>query len=256
MRVLAWNMDHWKQRPNQREAAWRFLEEQRPTVALLQEVCPPERHSAAVYYEGRSARTWGWGTAVLAPGLAIDAVTSVQVGDKTLGLLGSHPGGLAVAEVDVPEVGLVTCVSMYGVPNQRWEIATVHRMLSDLSPLLYARRNSLLVMGGDLNCSTQLLTPPRGYHRNLFERIELFGLVDLLRATALDRQELPDCPCEEEPCQHVQTYRHPRSGVPWHLDYLYATRTLAERLTACRVVEAGDSPWSLSDHRPVVADFG
>jgi hypothetical protein len=255
VRVLAWNMDYWKRRTDQREAAWRFLEEQRPTVALLQEARPPEQHSAAVYSECRS-RAGGWGSAVLAPGFAIQAVNSVKAEGGTFDLgEESHAGGFAVAEVDVPDVGLVTCVSIYGVLDQGWAITTVHRLLSDLSPLLYARRNGLLVMGGDLNCSTQLSKPWRDYHRNLFERIELFGLVDLLSATAAVRPALPDCPCEDEPCRHVQTQEHRQSRVPWQNDYLYATRKLADRLITCGVVEAGNSPWSLSDHRPVIADF-
>jgi hypothetical protein len=255
MRVLAWNMDHWKRRADQREAAWQFLKQQQPAVALLQEASPPERHRAAVYNEDTSAGRRSWGTAVLAPGLPIDAVTSVQVTGKTFQLIGTYPGSLAIATVDVPSFGIVTCVSIYGFLDQGWAITSMHHLLSDLAPLLHARRNDLLVMGGDLNASTQLSKPWRYYHRNLFERIELFGMVNLLGATAPGRRALRDCPGEDEPCQHVQTHQHPRSQVPWHNDYLYATRKLAERLTACGVVEAGDPPWSLSDHRPVVADF-
>jgi len=95
----------------------------------------------------------------------------------------------------------------------------------------------------NLSASTQLSRPWRYYHRNLFERIELFGVVDLLGATAPDRPVLRDCPCEDEPCRHVQTHQHPRSKVPWHNDYLYATQKMAERLISCEVVEAGHPPW-------------
>jgi len=154
----------------------------------------------------------------------------------------------------VPRLGVVTCVSIYGILDQGWAITTVHRLLSDLAPLLHARRNDLLVLEGDLNCSTQLDPPWRAYHRNLFERIDLFGLVDLLAASTSTRPALGECPCEDEPCRHVQTHQHARSRKPWHNDYLFATQKLAARLTACGVLEAGDPPWSLSDHRPVVAD--
>jgi exonuclease III len=256
MRVLAWNMDHWKRPADQRDAAWHFLEEQQPTVALLQEARPLGQHFATVYSEAGSARAWGWGSAVIAPGLAIEAVTSVKAGRKTFDVVRSHQGAFAIAEVDVPSVGMITCVSIYGqLDSQSWARTTVHRSLSDLSLLLHARRNEFLALGGDLNASTQLDRPYRYYDRNLFERIELFGLVDLLGATASRRPALSDCPCEDEPCRHVQTHQHPRSRVPWQNDYLYATRNLADRLTACGVVEAGDPPWSLSDHRPVVADL-
>ena len=83
-------------------------------------------------------------------------------------------------------------------------------------------------MGGDFNASTQLPRPYRYYDRNLFERIELFGMVDLLGATAPVRPVLRDCPCEDEPCRHVQTHKHSSSEKPWHDDYLYATRKLED----------------------------
>jgi hypothetical protein len=87
--------------------------------------------------------------------------------------------------VHVPSFGLVTCVSIYGaLDHQVWARTTVHRSLSDLSALLHARRKDLLVMGGDLNAATQLSRPWRYYDRNLFERIKLFGMVDLLGETA------------------------------------------------------------------------
>src|SRR5687767_3838910 len=139
MRVLTWNMDHWKRRLDQREGAWRFLDEQRSTVALLQEANPPEEHSAAAYSECRSSGP-RWGSAVLAPGLEAEPITSATVGGKTFELRPSHAGGFAIADVDVPDFGVITCVSLYGVLDQGWAITTVHRLLSDLAPLLYARR--------------------------------------------------------------------------------------------------------------------
>lgn len=179
----------------------------------------------------------------------------MTVGSATFELLGGHRGCLAIADIDVPMIGPVTFVSFYGLLDQGWAITTVHRLLSDLAPLLHSKRKDLLVLGGDLNCSTQLAPPWRAYHRNLFERIETLGLVDLVAVTASTRPKLEGCPCADSPCRHVQTHMHARSRVPWHNDYLYATRKLADRLVACDVLDAGNPPWSLSDHRPVVAEF-
>lgn len=65
MRILTWNMDHWKQRASHRELAWSFLKDQSPTVALLQEANPPEHFGGSVQRErritpvgNRSFRPW------------------------------------------------------------------------------------------------------------------------------------------------------------------------------------------------------
>jgi hypothetical protein len=114
-----------------------------------------------------------------------------------------------------------------------------------------------LIVGGDLNCSTQLPPPDRQRHANLFDRIASLGLIDLLERTRAGRQAEPDCPCDNAPnCGHVRTHKHRMSDLPWQDDYLFATPTLAERLTTCYAVHDDDpDPWSLSDHCPVVAVF-
>lgn len=110
-----------------------------------------------------------------------------------------------------------------------------------------------MVLGGDLNLSTQLPAPWRAYQRNAFERIELFGLVDLTAAAALG--PLAGCPCDDDPCRHVQTQDHARSKVPWQNDYLFATKRLATQLRGCEVICPQDEEGVLSDHRVVVARF-
>ena len=58
----------------------------------------------------------------------------------------------------------------------------MHRLLTDLIPLfdeVGSRRDRWLVMGGDLNVSTQLPEPYGRWSRSVFERIEAFGFVNL-----------------------------------------------------------------------------
>lgn len=122
------------------------------------------------------------------------------------------------------------------------------------TPLLHGERNRNLILGGDFNLSTQLPAPWRKHERNAFERIELFGLVNLTAAVA--DVPLANCPCADDPCRHVHTQDHARSKAPWQNDYLFATKTLADALQGCEVIQPCDQHGVLSDHRVVVADFG
>jgi endonuclease/exonuclease/phosphatase family metal-dependent hydrolase len=144
---------------------------------------------------------------------------------------------------------------MYGKIDDGY--VSTHRLLTDLLPLLDSSQGKRLIIGGDLNCSTQLPQPYGRIHRNLFERFEVYGLVNLTQATKDQRPPLDDCPCEEpSDCGHVQTHRHSRSDKPWQDDYIFASQDLARRVTSCEVVDEGSpSPWEFSDHCPVVATF-
>ncbi len=154
-----------------------------------------------------------------------------------------------MARIETEEFGDVIVISLYGRLDKGWALTTVHHMLSDLTPLLHGERRKNVILGGDLNLSTQLSSPWRAYQRNAFERIELFGLVNLTAATA--EAPLADCPCDDHPCRHVQTQDHPRSRVPWQNDYLFATKALATRLDGCDVIQAEDEHGVRSDHRIV-----
>jgi hypothetical protein len=123
-------------------------------------------------------------------------------------------------------------VSPYGVLEEGYAVTTMHRVLSDLTPLLDRDLGKRLIIGGDFNCSTQRPGRDRDRHRNLFERFATLGLVDLLALTAGTRPALADCPCSDELCRHVQTLCQDGSKVPWHNDYLFATAAVADRLRA------------------------
>lgn len=129
-------------------------------------------------------------------------------------------------------------------------------MLSDLTPLIDARsRRSVprpLVLGGDLNVSTQATGPDRARHAGVLQRFADLGLVDAWLESP-DAIRAPDCDCPDAPtCGHVRTHTHRRSERPWQLDHVFANRAL--RLTSCRTV-ADDVSWALSDHAPIVATY-
>jgi hypothetical protein len=164
--------------------------------------------------------------------------------------------------VALPTSESVTAISLYGLLDERSD-ASVHRSLSDLTPLFEDKRyNRRLVLGGDLNT---LCTAEAGSRRlirdqSVLDRItEGFGLVDLLMESLAksqpDRGRLPDCPCSYgAECRHTWTFRKVRdSTVPYQDDYLFASRALAKRLIECTAREF--TPGWPSDHVPITATF-
>ena len=121
--------------------------------------------------------------------------------------------------------------------------AALHRILSDLTPLLNKDKNKrLFVIGGDYNVSTQWDEHYKNRdpaHRIFFERLKNFGLVD----------------CTDKYFgKHVQTNRHGKSDFPWQNDYIHASKRLAARLFACEV-KGDQEVCELSDHNPVITVF-
>jgi exonuclease III len=269
--VATWNMDHWKGVGRDREhtaKAWRYARELGVDVLLLQEAVPPPGGFEATVFPTRDAlERWhsggraAFGTAIAVFGHDANEIpVGPLLGDRTARLTQTHDAAFVAVRVTAggEEIALV---SLYGVlegpllDKQTYAVTSVHRSLSDLTPLLNARRRPRII-GGDLNVSTQMQPPHRAAHRVVFDRIAAFGLGDCTRSTANARQALGGCPCaDRDACSHVQTHRHPKSQVPWQLDYLFASeRQLMGKLKSCRAVDDGRA-WELSDHCPVVAEF-
>jgi endonuclease/exonuclease/phosphatase family metal-dependent hydrolase len=255
--LVTWNMDHWQGTDDRRAAGWdyldgRFAERVDWDIALLQECVPPASRERVLF---EPVRNGPWGTAVVTRAADLRGV-AVEV---------SHPGCLVVGEVVLGERGPLTVVALYGVHessrfvggelyDMRYVITTVHRLLSDLNPLIDRhgrhRTKQPLVVGGDLNLSTQIDPPDRDRHRNALERFVTLGLTDAWLVSP-DSVPADDCRCGEGPaCRHVRTHTHRRSPRPWQLDYVFANPTL--RVRSCRTIIDGHT-WERSDHAPVVA---
>ena len=117
--VGTWNMDHWKRTAQQRRDAWSFLQSGAGAdVMLLQESIVPAgaSRSRVLHREIAGSRPWGTAVAAIAPDLAIEEIGTVRTryGSTRFPMLGSIPGTIMVARVDVPTVGSITCVSVYG----------------------------------------------------------------------------------------------------------------------------------------------
>jgi hypothetical protein len=245
LRVATWNL-------RRRGEAWHFIDDQLDAdIVLAQEAVAPPHREHVVYRRGGIGGNRPWGSAVAAR-LSVREVVRAKSGpmrSSTERIRAAWPsGGRSRGRTSDRRL------SVSGLIDDGYAATTMHRILSDLTPLLDSRRERL-VLGGDLNVSTQLERPYDRHSQSVFDRLQNFGLVDLLRQTAGRREALTACPCRDEPCTHVRTQTHPRSSVPWHNDYLFATRDLADQLVDCYALNEDATVWSISDHCPVVADF-
>jgi exonuclease III len=177
-------------------------------------------------------------------------------------LLRTFPGCVAIAAV-ASKPSLIV-ISAYGVIDRGYAEATVHRILSDITPLLDERKGRGILLAGDLNITTQWSAKHksflRGRHeecfrrdRNLFERFTALGLHNLV--TRAQPTPLEGCDCNlGAACRHVRTQRHERSRFPWQNDYIFVTADLLERRPKCEVLDE-EAAWRLSGHCPIVVQI-
>jgi endonuclease/exonuclease/phosphatase family metal-dependent hydrolase len=117
-------------------------------------------------------------------------------------------------------------------------------MLSDLTHLLEGKLRKggkpRVILGGDLNASPQWDDQYRTRsHRNFFQRLESLGLTDCQGTFTAERP---------------RTLRHTTSRLPWVIDWIFASASLAAKVTEHQVIES-EEMLSLSDHNPVVVTF-
>lgn len=282
MRIVTWNMNYWPRSAENRAGAWQYLrEELQADVALVQEALPPP-DSNAVF---RPIEKCNWGSAVVAlsPKYTLRPRTRrAPVSDPSAGeLIECQPGASAVADVVDVASGLprIVAVSFYGAweylpkdpekPNKRqaiYSVATSHRTLSDLTPLLVWSRKMPhkipVLLAGDFNATTQIATDNYwdveiSEAATLFDRMRALGLRDLIAVTRESRPRLPGCSCPSpDICCHVRTYRHANraEGRPTQLDYVYGSEQVLQQLSECTVLDEA-AAWALSDHCPIVIDL-
>jgi hypothetical protein len=275
VRIVVWNMDYRRATSN-----WRMFKEGGELacdVALVNEATPPppdlglyaenEEKTVGrddVMHGGKKVREWA--TAVVSPyrlAWPDDVWTlSPKYKDRRSKLSVSRPGSWSAAVVSLPNEELVTAISLYGLLDERSD-ASVHRSLSDLTPLFEDERyNGLLVLGGDLNtlCTGKAGSRRLWREQSVLDRITRgFGLFDLLqeslRKNDPGRGRLPECRCSfGDECRHTWTYRRAHNPtVPYQDDYVFASQRLRDRLIECTAREF--TPEWPSDHAPIVATF-
>jgi hypothetical protein len=275
VKVVVWNMNFKRARQN-----WSKFEdggELACDIALLNEaIPPPPRLGIHVCTEGKTVgrddMTHGgkkvreWATAVISsdPLAWPEDVWALppKYTDRRSKLTVSRPGSWTAAVVSLSNGERVAVISLYGLLDERSD-ASVHRSLSDLTPLFEDERyNELLLLGGDLNTLRTAKAGSRRLARDqgVLDRIAYgFGLTDLLheslRKNDPQRGPLRGCRCSlGKECLHTWTYRSSKgSQTPYQDDYLFASRALVKRLIECKALPF--KPDWPSDHVPVVATF-
>jgi exonuclease III len=241
-RIVTWNLNHAFRAESAR--AWEFLASLRPDIALVQESRrPPIKDAVGSEIPGRRA----WGTWIAPYGkVKLTEIPMVPLGTlpRPPGYLeASHPGAFSVAEARLPGGRGVTVASVYGMlafkvrNGMRYAVTTVHRTLSDLTPILDVNRSkAAIVLAGDLNVTPQIREPDKEAHEAVIKRIKAFGLAD--------------CLGDAHGGEFVRTYK--KHVLPWQDDWVFASKAL--RCLTCQPVDTEEA-WALSDHCPVVADF-
>jgi endonuclease/exonuclease/phosphatase family metal-dependent hydrolase len=259
--IVSWNMNHWQRSVEERRASWEYLEGHvRPHVALLQETVPLDRGHKVVFRKGGIGDSRPWSSAVVSYAGRLTPMTTIESpygGEAEL--LGTWPGSVAIAEVALSEARPLIAISVYGVIDKGHAITTMHKIVSDLTVLFdRADTRDRIFLAGDFNLSTQCPPPDRERHRNFFERLEQYDLVDLIAGTARSRPSLLDCPCEDRPCRHARTHvrEQGKDPTPWQNDYVFVSKAIRERVRSCEVRGADDpDPWQLSDHCPIIVEL-
>jgi endonuclease/exonuclease/phosphatase family metal-dependent hydrolase len=251
-------------------AIWQHLKElmakHHVDVALLNEVSTQVLKSTpGALYEpwgtrGLDRKRRNWTTAIISPHPLTEIrdarATSVDGRRPNVRFGNSRPGSWIAGVAELSGDETLTCIAIYGLMDELSD-ASVHRALSDLGPLFSDERYKLrLVMGGDLNITTQY---PAGRRleacKAVLSRIEAYGLTDCLAAKWTGIDEVCGCTLGEA-CRHTRTRLDPNHpDVPLQVDYLFASKDLVVGPYVCRTLPMDE--WrAFSDHAPIVATFG
>jgi hypothetical protein len=259
--VISWNVN---KRP-----LWTELTDGHVDIALLQE-CPrpndPRLLEAVPSVEGAWS-TRGWTTELRTCILRLTDRLQLRPhglrdpeDDSDVAALGvSRRGTIAVADVLRDGEFLFTVASVYGAwerpqgSNLLYADASVHRILSDLSPLLTGRRNERLLITGDLNILNGYGEHGSEYwgsrYQSVFDRALSLGLVFAGPQAPAGTQADP-WPSElPAASRDVPTFHHSRQRpgtATRQLDFVFATRNIADRITT-RALN-GPAEWGHSDH--------
>jgi hypothetical protein len=242
-------------------------------VVLLQEAPrPPANLDYDVYpkdletwetagYKRRSRRT-----AIAAPSgrLTLKPIETADIYTESAeSLLASRPGTLTAADVYRGERLLFTVVSLYGAwesalrdsSKEIYADASVHRLLSDLSPVLTGRRNDIpVIMAGDLNILLGYGESGNQYwaarYQSVFSRIESMGLKFVGPQSPHGRQANPwpaELPADSLNVPTFHSNRRSPMTAERQLDYVFATTSTAKDVRVEALNHSAEI-WGESDH--------
>ena len=257
LRVASWNLNHWRQAAvpvDTRRGAWDYLAALGVDVALVQEAVPPAGVAAehTVYGEIAGHRNWGSAVVAMGDGLTLTPVRSARMpwSRRHYLLANTHPGAVAVAELELHGIQPITLMSIYGVMDGS-AASTMLRVIADLIPLSDSPQGSRVILAGDFNVSRST-ADPRSLARAVavLDAVRALGLVEVKSVVAQPPPGLgEDCPCGRgRACDHVATWKAAE------LDHLFVSPSLAGQVT--RLAAPADAVAAgLSDHVPLVMDL-
>jgi endonuclease/exonuclease/phosphatase (EEP) superfamily protein YafD len=262
MRVATWNLKQAVAPRARPEALWAWAEEQfNPDIVVFTEAKLPAAGAPegwnAISTDGGIGPRRRWGTIITGRGLELNELTTVKRRLRTHELTPRWPGTVQIADAIVDGERWATIVGVYGltvdldgnkVGHGRRSIPAI---LDDLEPLFSSSKGERLVLAGDFNM----------WPGDLPRQLDDYGLVDLIEITSENRDPLAGCSgCGlGQDCGHLWTHRNGKTAnaAVQQIDYIFASAALADELTTVSG-GAADFPhaWAVSDHAPVIADFG
>jgi hypothetical protein len=147
LRITTWNMDYWRRNELLRKKAWDYLDNSKIDVALLQESRPTGQGKSIIFQESGiiddrngKLKNLGWGSSIVSFGPQIKYIDSAlsPFSNTPVSLHRTFPGSVAIGEIQVEKP--IVVISMYGLIDRGYAESTVHRMLSDITPLIDERK--------------------------------------------------------------------------------------------------------------------
>lgn len=261
MRVISWNM----RRATKTSAAWKLLDNLKPDIILLQEVSSiPEnikkefdiKFAKAVKKSGKPQT---FGNAILVRGKIIDELPLVSEYDWVNKEIEYFAGNLLSCVVQPNGYNKINVISVYSpawpIDIKKYSDIDVSSVMLKENPELWvteilwsALKNANLsgapwVVAGDLNSSPTFDLTWSSGNQEILDRMKKLGFTECLYRYN---------------SKLVPTFRNPKGGIILHqMDHLFVTDSLHSNLKKC---EVGDKlsifEDSISDHLPIIGDFG
>lgn len=272
LKILSWNIAH-------RTKPWRELLASNADVALLQEAKPPPPDIADKVGVDRApwkieAKGFNcpWRAAVVSLSKRvkvdfIDALPLAEAPGRSLGV--SRPGTLAAADITDPDTHeQFTLVSLYGFwesPRSKakrawiYADASVHRLISDLSVFIASETKHRIIAAGDLNILHGYGEKGNEYwakrYATVFDRMSALGLEFVGPQYPNGSKAKPrpaELPAESANVPTYHTARQGPAGATRQLDFVFASRELAPRVSVCALNRPEE--WGPSDHCRIAID--
>jgi exodeoxyribonuclease-3 len=248
MKIATWNVNGVRARGAQ-VADW--IAKEQPDVFCLQEIKAASDQIPALLFDfSNYACYWHGGKGYSGVAMLVRCDSAERRPEF------SHPHFDYETRIVTARISGITVASIY-VPNGGKDYAAKIRFFEELinEAAALGRSGTPVVLCGDLNVArADIDVHPRERkpgaigqrpdERVLFQKLLDQDLVDVGRAVDPDNEGL---------FTWWAPWRNMRQrNIGWRLDYLLASRSVAERVTACRV----DASFGTSDHAPVVVEFG